>query len=171
MLVAIINWIVFCWINDKLCIWSGNSHFMEQYDEVSNVETLEPLLLQDICSGQRIIDWEQGWMTHFNICVSPQHFHLSICLSSVYFLSLSSCLSVVYGVWETRRFANGTSQINLKFRFIYLFIAIWFFDQVWNDSRVCTLLQRVTAWVRGCCQPLSLRSMEQNFPLSAICLL
>lgn len=58
-------------------------------------------------------------MMHFSISVSPQCFHLPICLSSVYFLSLSLCLSVVYGVWEMRHFANDTSQVNLKFRFFF----------------------------------------------------
>lgn len=37
-----------------------------------------------------------------------------------YISFLSLCLSVVYSVWEMRRFANGTSQINLKFRFFFL---------------------------------------------------
>lgn len=66
-------------------------------------------------------------MTHFNTNVSPQHFHLPICLSSVYFLSLSPCFSVVCGVWEMRHFANGTSQINLKFRFFFFFcnMTLW----------------------------------------------
>lgn len=63
-------------------------------------------------------------MVHFSISISPQCFHLPICLSSVYFLSLSPCLSVVYGVWEMRYFASGTSQVNLKFRFIFFNVTL-----------------------------------------------
>lgn len=84
-------------------------------------------------------------MTHFNISVSPQCVHLPICLSTVYFLSLPPCLCVVYGAWEMRHFANDTSQMNLKFRFLFFFFFLNDSYQLGDDSRACAFLQTVTA--------------------------
>jgi len=46
---------MFCWFNDKLCIQSRNLYGVERDDEVSNMETLESILFQDICPGQATI--------------------------------------------------------------------------------------------------------------------
>lgn len=130
------------------------------------METLESILLQDVYLGQaKRIDWGQEWMMHFSISVSPQCFHLPICLSSVYFLSLSPCLSVVYGVWEMRHFANGTSQVNLKFRFFFL---MWLFDKLCGSNGVCSFSP---AWLLACCQPQALREFGAVFLPSLTCLL
>lgn len=52
---------MFSLFNDKLCIQSRNLYCVEGDDEVSNMETLESILLQGIYPGQVIrIDWGQG---------------------------------------------------------------------------------------------------------------